>query len=285
VRIKSAVLALSILLLIAATGCSKSKKSEETPAPTSTASNPATSNATTTAPAAPTTAPSAATTAQPAQNVPAAQAPAEAPKPPAPKKHVVKKQVVSKPAAAEGPAEPSEATAPAVHKPVILPAGTVLTVRLNEAISSKSNHAGDKFTATIDEPVEAGGKVVVPKGSSVSGTVTDAKARGKLKGSALLRLVLDSMTVKEKDYDIETAVVAQSMAGKGKRTAALGGGGAATGALVGAVAGGAKGFGIGMLVGAGVGLAGGAFTGNKNIELPAETLLSFKLLKPVELEK
>jgi hypothetical protein len=284
VRIKSAALALSILLLIAAAGCSKSKKSEETPPPTSTASNPGASNATTTAPAAPTAAPSAATTAQSAQNAPTAQAPAEAPKPPAAKKHAVKK-VVSEPAAAERSGPPSEAAAPAVHKPVILPAGMVLTVRLNEAISSKSNHAGDKFTATIDEPVEVGGKVVVPKGSSVSGTVTDAKARGKLKGSALLRLVLDSMTVKEKDYAIETAAVAQSMAGKGKRTAAFGGGGAATGALVGALAGGAKGFGIGMAVGAGVGLAGGAFTGNKNIELPAETVLSFKLLKPVELKK
>jgi len=284
VRIKSAALALTILLWIAAGGCGKSKKSEETPPPTSTASNPATGNATTTAPAAPATAPSAASSGQPAQNAPAAQAPEAPPKPPAVKKHAVKK-VVSKPAAAEGSAEPSEAAAPVVHKPVILPAGAVLTVRLNEAISSKSNHAGDKFTATIEEPLEVGGMVVVPKGSSVSGTVTDAKARGKLKGSALLRLVLDSMTVKEKDYDIETAAVAQSMAGKGKRTAALGGGGAATGALVGALAGGAKGFGIGMAVGAGVGLAGGAFTGNKNIELPAETLLSFKLLKPVELEK
>lgn len=284
-RIKSAALALTILLWIAAGGCGKSKKPEETPPPTSTASNPATGNATTTAPAAPATTPSAASTAQPAQNAPAAQAPETPPKPPAVKKHAVKKQVVSKPAAAEGSAEPSEAAAPVVHKPVILPAGAVLTVRLNEAISSKSNHAGDKFTATIEEPLEVGGMVVVPKGSSVSGTVTDAKARGKLKGSALLRLVLDSMTVKEKDYDIETAAVAQSMAGKGKRTAAFGGGGAATGALVGALAGGAKGFGIGMAVGAGVGLAGGAFTGNKNIELPAETLLSFKLLKPVELEK
>ena len=274
-RVKSAALAMCILFLIAAGGCSKNKKPEETPAPTSTASS-----ATTNAPAIPPPAPGAATTES--QNAPTAQPPAQSPKPPAVKKRVVKKQVASNAAVAEGSAE---ASAPAVHKPVTLPEGTVLTVRLNETISSKSNHAGDKFTAAIDEPVEVGGRVVVPKGSTVSGTVTDAKARGKLKGSATLRLVLDSITVKEKDYDIETAAVAQSMAGKGKRTAALGGGGAATGALVGALAGGAKGFGIGMAVGAGVGLAGGAFTGNKNIVLPAETVLTFKLLKPVELKK
>jgi hypothetical protein len=163
-----------------------------------------------------------------------------------------------------------------------LPQGTVLTVRLNEALSSKTNHTGDTFTAVIEEPVEVDGKVVIPKGASANGTVTEAKARGKIKGNATLRLVLDSITIKEKEYDIRTSAVARNMEGKGKRTAAIGGGGAATGAIVGAVAGGAKGFGIGMLVGAGVGLAGGAFTGNKNIELPAETVLSFKLLKPVD---
>jgi len=279
VRAKSAAVAVSVLLLIAAQGCSKNKK-QEAPAATSTASN-APSAATG---AAPTAATGAATT-QTAQNPPAAPAPEAPAKPPAVKKRVAKKSVAPSPASAEGSAAPAEATESAVHKPPTLPEGTVLTVRLNEAVSSKTNHAGDKFTATVDEPVEVGSKVAVPKGASVSGTVVDAKGRGKIKGGALLRLELDSMTVKDKDYDIHTSIDARTMTGKGKRTAAIGGGGAATGALVGALAGGAKGFGIGMLVGAGVGLAGGAFTGNKNIELPAETVLSFKLLKPVTLDQ
>ncbi len=169
-------------------------------------------------------------------------------------------------------------------KPVTLPEGTVLTVRLGETVSTKRNSAGDRFTATVEEPVEAGGKVVIPKGASVTGTVTEAKPLGKIKGAATLRLVLDSVTVKDSKYDIQTTAVARSVKGKGKRTAEFGGGGAGAGALIGAIAGGGKGAAIGALVGGGAGLAGGAFTGNKDIVLPAETTLSFKLLKPLEVK-
>jgi hypothetical protein len=171
-----------------------------------------------------------------------------------------------------------------VSKPVTLPEGTVLTVRLNETVSSKNNNAGDKFTGTVEEPVEVGGKVVVPKGATVAGTVTEAKPLGKIKGGAVLRLVLDSVTVKDSKYDIQTSAVSHSLKGKGKRTAEFGGGGAAAGAVIGAIAGGGKGAAIGAVVGAGAGLAGGAFTGNKDIVLPAETMLSFKLLKPVDIK-
>ena len=80
-------------------------------------------------------------------------------------------------------------------KPVTVPEGTVLTVRLNETVSSKNNNSGDKFTGTVEEPVEVGGKVVIPKGSTVGGTVTEAKALGKIKGGATLRQVLDSVTI------------------------------------------------------------------------------------------
>jgi len=284
VQVKSAILAVFIVLLIAADGCSKNKKPEEAPATTQTQSNTTTTGAGTSTAASPqnTPAPAEEPGQPPAANKGMVSKPetSESAKPPAVKKHVVNKSVTS-----EASAEPSSGKESSVPKPVTLPEGTVLTVRLNESLSSKSNHAGDKFTATIEEPVKVGGKIVIPKGSSVSGTVTDAKARGKLKGSATLRLVLDSVSVKDRNYVIQTTAVAHSMEGKGKRTAVLGGGGAGTGALVGALAGGAKGFGIGMVVGAGVGLAGGAFTGNKNIELPAETMLSFKLLNPVDVKR
>ena len=169
-------------------------------------------------------------------------------------------------------------------RPITLPEGTVLTVRLNETVSSKSNSSGDRFTGTVEEPVEVGGKVVIPKGAEVTGTVTDAQPLGKIKGAASLRLVLNSVTVKDARYNIETSAVARSLKGKGKRTAEIGGGGAALGGIIGGLAGGGKGAAVGILAGGGAGVAGGAFTGNKDIVLPAETMLSFRLLKPVEVK-
>jgi hypothetical protein len=170
-------------------------------------------------------------------------------------------------------------------RPITLPEGTVFTVRLNETVSSKSNSSGDRFTGTVEEPVEVGGKVVIPKGAEVTGTVTDAQPLGKIKGAASLRLVLNSVTVKDARYNIETSAVARSMKGKGKRTAEIGGGGAALGGIIGGLAGGGKGAAVGILAGGGAGVAGGAFTGNKDIVLPAETMLSFRLLKPVEVKQ
>jgi len=188
-------------------------------------------------------------------------------------------------AAPPGSAATASAPAtPSAPQPFTLPEGTVITVRLNERVSSKDSSPGDRFTATVAQPVQVDGKDVIPKGATVTGTVTDAKALGKIKGSATLRLVLDSVTVNDTKYDIHTSAVARSMQGKGKRTAEFGGGGAAAGALIGGLAGGGKGLGIGLLAGGAAGLAGGAFTGNKDIVLPAETLLSFKLLKPVDVK-
>jgi len=192
-------------------------------------------------------------------------------------------------AAATAPGMAPESAKPSATEPpppttVTLPEGKVLTVRLNEKVSSKDNSPGDRFTATLAEPLQVDGNDVIPKGAAVTGTVTDAKARGKIKGGATLRLVLDSVSVNGSRYDLRTSAVARSMEGKGKRTAVTTGGGAGAGALIGGLAGGGKGLGIGLLVGAGAGLAGGAFTGNKDIVLPAETMLSFKLLKPVDVK-
>jgi hypothetical protein len=95
---------------------------------------------------------------------------------------------------------------------------------------------------------------------------------------------LTSVNVNGTDQPIETSSVMRTQSGKGKRTATMVGGGAGLGALIGGLAGGGKGAAIGALAGAGAGTAGTAFTGNKDIVLPAETALSFKLDQPLNLK-
>lgn len=166
-------------------------------------------------------------------------------------------------------------------KPVVVPAGTVITVRLGQRVGSKTSNTGDSFDATVAEPIEVNGKVVVPSGAPASGHVAEAVPRGRFKGRARLRLVLDSVTVNGSKYDIQTSAVSRSLKGKGKRTATMIGGGAGAGALIGGLAGGGKGALIGAAVGAGAGTAGAAYTGNKDITIPAESALSFKLVQPI----
>ena len=166
-------------------------------------------------------------------------------------------------------------------KPVTVPEGTILTVRLNQAVGSKISNTGDSFEGSLADPVSVDKNVVIPEGSDVIGTVVDAKPLGRFKGGARLEITLNSITVKGSRYDVETTSSNRALKGKGKRTAIMVGGGAGVGAVLGALVGGGKGAAIGAGVGAGAGTAGSAFTGNKNIVLPAETLVEFRLVKPV----
>ena len=183
--------------------------------------------------------------------------------------------------AAEQAANPPEA-APK-PEPIIVPAGTELTVTVDQALSSKTSQAGQTFLATVAQPVTVHGKTAIPKGSSVTGTVITAKTKGKIKGEGELALALKNITIHGKNYPVQTGTLDSTVKGKGKRTAVTTGGGAAGGALIGGLAGGGKGAGIGALVGAGAGLIGGAVTGNKQIEIPAESPLTFTLSQPLTL--
>jgi hypothetical protein len=167
--------------------------------------------------------------------------------------------------------------------PVILPAGTVLSVRINEAVGSKTSKAGDKFTASIVEPVMLQGQSVIPARSAAEGIVDQAQQGGKIKGSSSLSLRLTSVNVKGVAYPIRTGSFLEQGKGKGSRTAKSGAVGAGAGALVGGLAGGGKGALIGSAVGGGAGVAGSAFTGNKELTIPAETVLQFKLAQPLRL--
>ncbi len=164
---------------------------------------------------------------------------------------------------------------PAAPPTYTLPVGTRLHVRIGQDLSSKTSQAGQTFTGSLAQAVVLKGVTVLPAGQRVTGTVVDAKSMGKFKGEALLVIELNSVG----KYNITTAQFERVEKGKGKRTAGMVGGGTGGGALIGGLAGGGKGALIGGLIGAGAGTAGSAFTGNKEIEIPAETVISFKLAR------
>ena len=178
-------------------------------------------------------------------------------------------------------AEPSATSKIFGSKQVTLPAGTAVTVRLASAVGSKLSAKGDHFSATVATPVQVDGKVVLPAGAEALGRVVEAVPQGRFKGAAALRLVLETVTANNNSYDVQTSSVSRYQKGKGKRTATFIGGGAGGGALIGGLAGGGKGALIGAALGAGAGTAGAAYTGEKEIVLPAETALSFKLTEPL----
>ena len=170
-------------------------------------------------------------------------------------------------------------------KPLVIPADTVIAVVLDQTITSKTNKSGDKFTATVESPIEVEGKVAIPKGARAEGVVNEAKAAGRFKGGAALALELTSITVSGRDYEVQTSGATMSSKGKGKRTAVMVGGGAAGGAAIGGIAGGGKGAAIGALIGAAAGTGGAGLTGNRDITLGAETPLDFKLLQSVKIRE
>jgi hypothetical protein len=169
-------------------------------------------------------------------------------------------------------------------KQVTLPPGTAITVRLASSVGSKLSAKDDHFSATVATPVQVDGKVVLPAGAEALGRVVEAVPQGRFKGAAVLRLVLETVTANNNSYDVQTSSVSRYQKGKGKRTATFIGGGAGGGALIGGLAGGGKGALIGAALGAGAGTAGAAYTGEKEIVLPAESALSFKLTEPVTIK-
>ncbi len=175
---------------------------------------------------------------------------------------------------------PASAPAP---KPINVRAGTAIVVTVDQSVSSKNANPGDHFDASLAAAVRVGDEVVIPSGARVVGTVMDAKSAGKFAGNAAITVTLDTIKVNGESYSLKTSSVTEVGKGRGKRTAVGAGGGAAVGAIIGAIAGGGRGAAIGAGAGAGAGTAGAAFTGNRDVEISAETKLRFRLREPLEI--
>ena len=184
---------------------------------------------------------------------------------------------------------PASATAPVAQAPapppppkkVMIQAGTQLTVRLNDALSTEKNQVGDTFHATLGAPLVVDDETAIPSGADVTGHVVDVKSAGRFAGNSAMTLELTSVSVNGKTYNIQTSQWSRQGKGEGKNTAVKAGGGAAVGAIIGGLAGGGKGAAIGSVAGAGAGTGVAATKKGEQINLAPESTLSFLLINPI----
>jgi hypothetical protein len=160
---------------------------------------------------------------------------------------------------------------------IVIPAGTPITVRLQEGLSSASAAPGERFDAVIDEPVVVDNEVVIPSGAPAVGHVVLARRSGRLRHPGELGLTLDSVTVGNEDIRLPTSSVVARGGSHKKRNWAFIGGGTGGGALIGALAAGGKGALIGSGIGAVAGTTTAFVTGKKNVAFGAERRLRFRL--------
>jgi outer membrane lipoprotein SlyB len=227
--------------------------------------------------------------------------PAPAPEPapaPAPVRRAVKRVAPAPVKVRESIPPPAPQSAPAEHiaaapappppppppqpKHVEITAGTSITIRMIDSVNSEINHTGEIFRASLDAPIVVDNEIVVPTGTDVYVKLVNARSAGHMTGRSELGLELVRMQFQGKSYTLVSNEYQQAGSSRGKRTAETIGGGAAIGAVIGAIAGGGKGAAIGAGVGAGSGTVVQAVTKGKQIRIPSETKLDFRLEQPVE---
>jgi hypothetical protein len=178
-------------------------------------------------------------------------------------------------------AESATALTSASERNLTIPAGTLLHVRIDETIDTKRHSAGHRFTGTLTTPVVADGETLLARGTTVGGVVANAASSGRLRGRAAVALALQWVEVNGANVPVQTSSVTKVSADHKKRNLLLIGGGSGLGALIGGLAGGPKGVLIGAGAGAAAGTAGAAATGKRQVRIPAESVLTFRLREPV----
>jgi hypothetical protein len=183
-------------------------------------------------------------------------------------------------AAPPAPAPPPRPPAPVVRT-VSVAAGTTLPIRLTDALDTATTQTGQSIHGTLAADIIADDMVAIPRGTPVTGRVVEAKDATHFSGSSSLTLELTQVELKGGPIAVSTAPFSHQGKGRGKNTAMKTGGGAALGAIIGAIAGGGKGAAIGAASGGGLGAGVNAVTKGEQVKIPAETLINFKLQSPV----
>jgi hypothetical protein len=177
-------------------------------------------------------------------------------------------------------APPAPTPAPPPQK-ITVPAGTQISVRLNDEVDSEKAQVGDVFHGSISAPVTVDEETVIPTTADVEGRVVEVKSAGRFAGQSVLTLELTKLMMSGKTYSLQTSQWTKSGNGRGKSTAAKVGGGAALGAVLGGIFGGGKGAAIGAAAGAGAGTGVSAATKGQQIILHPEAVIAFQLQGPI----
>lgn len=165
-----------------------------------------------------------------------------------------------------------------------LAAGENLVVRTTSTLSTKSNNAGETFTASLEEPLQVDGVILAPKGSKVTGIVTSSDDGGRVKGVARIGVALTEIVVNGKTYPISSGTYVQSAKKTITKDAQKVGIGAGIGAAIGAIAGGGDGAAKGAGIGAGAGTAAVLGTRGDPAVIPAESVIAFTLSESITVQ-
>jgi hypothetical protein len=176
------------------------------------------------------------------------------------------------------PALPAPPPPPPPPQKITIPAGTQLSVRLNDSLDSEKNQVGDTFRGSLSTPIVIGGETVIPSGADVIGRVADVKSAGRFAGNSVLTLELTSLAVNGKTYNVQTNQWTRAGKGEGKNTATKVGVGTVAGAVLGGLIGGGRGAAIGAASGAGAGTGVAAAKKGQQIKLGPEAVLNFQTI-------
>ncbi len=178
-------------------------------------------------------------------------------------------------------AMPAASNKPAAQ--LVIPAGTSITVRLQQGLSSASAAPGERFDAVIDEPIVLDDRTVIPVGTPVTGHVAIARRSGRLHHPGELGLTLDTMLINNQELPLTTSRIVARGASHKKRNLGWIGGGTGGGAIIGALAAGGEGALIGSGIGAVAGTTTAFVTGKKDVGFNAERRLRFRLNRNISL--
>jgi hypothetical protein len=176
---------------------------------------------------------------------------------------------------------PALATSPIAPEKITVPNGTLLAVRLTESLSSELNEKGDTFLADLASPILVNDRVVIPEGAGIKGRVVEVQNAGRFSGRPALVIEVTHLAYNGNSYDLRTSQYSKEGPSRNIRSAATIGGGAGLGAILGGILGGAKGAAIGAMIGAGAATGVQAAGRAAVVQLPAETMLSFRLQSPL----